>query len=176
MHDPQNASGPYTRYAYWAEDLDGYLDASQVNDPNAVNTRANGTGIGTTPGEIAMFTIFAPTQQAVNPTPAPVTNLLGSTETEAQNKRPLLFTVPTVQQIAQTTPDLAGPNLAARLGIDTAEQNLVPLGYGYGRNDTNQIGEGYPKTPINPVSQLGLNGNQAGKFGNLTTVMPTFVN
>src|SRR5205814_374259 len=24
MHDPQNASGPYTRYAYWAEDLDGY--------------------------------------------------------------------------------------------------------------------------------------------------------
>ena len=92
------------------------------------------------------------------------------------NSRPLLFTVPTVQQIAATTPDLAGPNLAVRLGIDTAEQILVPLGYGYGRNDATQIGEGYPKAPINPVSQLGLNGNQAGKFGNLTTVMPNFVN
>src|SRR5438105_13196752 len=102
MHDPQNASGPYTRYAYWAEDLDGYLDASQVNDPNAVNTRANGTSNGTSPGEIAMLTIFAPTQQTVNPTPAPVTNLLGSTETDAQNKRPLPFTVPTVTPIAPT--------------------------------------------------------------------------
>jgi Tfp pilus assembly protein FimT len=174
MRDPQDAPSPaphnlpYTRYAYWAEDLDGYLDASQVNDPNAVNARANGTSNGTSPSEIPMFTIFAPTQQIPAPNPTPVTNLVSN--------RSLLFTVPTVQQIAQTTPDLAGPNLAVRLGIDTAEQNLVPLGYGYGRNDTNQIGEGYPKTPINPVSQLGLNGNQAGKFGNLTTVMPTFVN
>ena len=36
MRDPQDAPAPaphnlpYTRYAYWAEDLDGYLDASQV--------------------------------------------------------------------------------------------------------------------------------------------------
>src|SRR4029077_17900703 len=55
MRDPQDTATapahnlPYARYAYWAEDLDGYLDASQVGDPNAVNTRANGTGIGTTP-------------------------------------------------------------------------------------------------------------------------------
>src|SRR5437762_3853709 len=168
MHDPQNASGPYTRYAYWAEDLDGYLDASQVNDPNAVNTRANGTSNGTSPGEIAMFTIFAPTQQTVNPTPAPVTNLLGSTETDAQNKRPLLFTVPTVQQIAATTPDLAGPNLAVRLGIDTAEQNLIPFGYGYGS-------EGQLKTNLNPISQL--RGNIPGKFGNpLGAALPNFQN
>ena len=168
MRDPQNASGPYTRYAYWAEDLDGYLDASQVNDPNAVNIRANGTSNGTSPGEIAMFTIFAPTQQTVNPTPAPVTNLLGSTETDAQNKRPLLFTVPTVQQIAATTPDLAGPNLAVRLGIDTAEQNLVPLGYGYGS-------AGAPKTNLNPLS--GLKGNIPAKFATpLSAALPNFVN
>src|SRR5438552_12331379 len=172
MRDPQNASGPYTRYAYWAEDLDGYLDASQVNDPNAVNTRANGTGIGTSPGEIAMFTIFAPTQQTVNPTPAPVTNLLGSTETDAQNKRPLLFTVPTVQQIAATTPDLAGPNLAVRLGMDNnpGEQNLVPLGYGYGS-------EGNTKQIINPLSSLGNGNNLANKWARpITAAMPNFVN
>src|SRR4029077_7854716 len=95
----------------------------------------------------------------------------------------LLFTVPTLQQIAQSSPsqapspNVAGPNLAVRLVGDNnpGEQILVSLGYGYGRDDTNQIGEGYPKAPINPVSQLGLNGNQAGKFGNLTTVMPNFV-
>ena len=43
MRDPQDTATapahnlPYTRYAYWAEDLDGYLDASQVNDPNAIS-------------------------------------------------------------------------------------------------------------------------------------------
>ena len=184
MRDPQDTAPapahnlPYTRYAYWVEDLDGYLDASQVNDPDTVNSRANGTSNGTSPGEIAMFTIFAPSQQTVGPTPGPVASLVGVTEAQAQIKRPLLLTVPTVQQLAATNPDVAGPNLAVRLGVDNnpGEQILVPLGYGYGRDDTNQIGEGYPKTPINPVSQLGLNGNQAGKFGNLTTVLPGFVN
>ena len=165
MRDPQDAPAPaphnlpYTRYAYWAEDLDGYLDASQVGG----QARASGTS----PKEIAMWTVFNPTAQT-DPNTTAATNLI--------NNRPLLFTVPTVQQIAATTPDLAGPNLAVRLGIDTAEQILIPLGYGYGRNDATQIGEGYPKAPVNPVSQLGLNGNQAGKFGNLTTVMPNFVN
>src|SRR5213595_3400593 len=117
MRDPQNASGPYTRYAYWAEDLDGYLDASQVGGQARTS--------GTSPQEIAMFTIFAPTQQT-DPGNTAATTLI--------NDRPLLFTVPTVQQIAATTPDLAGPNLAVRLGMDSnpGEQNLVPLEYGYG--------------------------------------------
>jgi len=168
MRDPQDAAAPpahnlaYTRYSYWVEDLDGYLDASQVGGKPRTN--------GTSPGEIAMFTIFDPSKQTDDGTIAAANNLLSN--------RPLLFTVPTVQQLAATNPDLAGPNLAVRLGVDNnpGEQNLVPLGYGYGRNDANQIGEGYSKTPINPVSQLGLNGNQAGKLGNLTTVMPNFVN
>jgi hypothetical protein len=120
-----------------------------------------------------MFTIFAPTQQTINPTPAPVNNLLGSTETEAQNKRPLLFTVPTVQQIAATTPDLAGPNLAVRLGMDNnpGEQNLVPLGYGY-------TGEGQPKSNLNYyISQLlsHTNGN-GGALIPLGTALPAFQN
>jgi len=172
MRDPQDTAAPpahnlaYTRYAYWVEDLDGYLDASQVGGQARTN--------GTSPGEIAMFTIFDPADQT-DPGNTAATTLI--------NNRSLLFTVPTVQQIAATTPDVAGPNLAVRLGVDNkwgnnpgGEQNLVPLGYGYGRNDATQVGEGYPKTPINPVSQLGLSGNQAGKFGNLTTVMPGFVN
>ena len=172
MRDPQDTAPPpthnlpYTRYAYWVEDLDGYLDASQVGG----QTRTNGTS----PGEIAMFTIFDPADQT-DPGNTAATTLI--------NNRPLLFTVPTLQQVAQSSPspapspDVAGPNLAARLGVDNnpGEQNLIPLGYGYGKNDATQIGEGYSKTPINPVSQLGLSGNQAGKFGNLTTVMPGFV-
>jgi hypothetical protein len=183
MRDPQDTAPPpahnlaYTRYAYWVEDLDGYLDASQVNDPNAVSLRANGTSNGTSPGEIAMFTIFAPSQQTVGPTPAPVVNMIGSTEAQAQAQRPLLLTVPTMQQIAATNPDVAGPNLAVRLGADNnpGEQNLVPLGYGYGRNDASQLGEGYPKMPINPVSQFRPNGNQIGQFANIVnTAMPNF--
>lgn len=176
MRDPQDTAPPpthnlgYTRYAYWVEDLDGYLDASQVNDPNAVSSRANGTGSGTSPGEIAMFTIFNPAQQIVGPTPGPVTNLIGSTEAQAQSQRPLLLTVPTVQQIANTSPDVAGPNLAVRLGVDNnpGEQNLVPLGYGYGT-------EGQGKNPINPVSQLRTNGNQIGPFASaVSNAMPNF--
>src|SRR5205814_9302916 len=134
--DPQDtATAPahnlsYTRYACWSEDLDGYLDASQVGGQARTD--------GTSPKEIAMFTIFAPTQQ---------TDLGNTAATTLINDRPLLFTVPTLQQVAQTTPDLAGPNLAVRLGIDTAEQNLVPLGYGYGS-------AGNPKLTINPVSNL----------------------
>src|SRR5436190_13011981 len=151
MRDPQNASGPYTRYAYWAEDLDGYLDASQVGG----QARASGTS----PKEIAMWTVFNPTPQTDPNTTAATTSI---------NSRPLLFTVPTVQQIAATTPDLAGPNLAVRLGIDTAEQNLVPLGYGYGS-------AGAPKTNLNPLS--GLKGNIPAKFATpLGAALPNFVN
>jgi hypothetical protein len=178
MRDPQDtAQAPahnlaYTRYSYWVEDLDGYLDASQVNDPNALSSRANGTSIGTSPGEIGMFTIFAPSQQTVGPTPAAVVNMIGSTNLQAQTKRPLLLTVPTMQQIAATNPDAAGRNLAVRLGQDNnpGEQNLVPLGYGYG----NGI-EGQSKYPINPVSQFGPNGNHVGQFANqISNAMPNF--
>jgi Putative Ig domain len=157
MRDPQDTATapahnlPYARYAYWAEDLDGYLDASQVGGQARTS--------GTSPQEIAMFTIFAPTQQS-DPGNTAATTLI--------NDRPLLFTVPTVQQLAATTPDVAGPNLAVRLGIDTAEQNLVPLGYGYGSG-------GQLKTPLNPISQFGKNGGK--KFATpISNAMPAFAN
>src|SRR5947207_5462313 len=134
MRDPQDTATapahnlPYTRYAYWAEDLDGYIDASQVGGQARTS--------GTSPQEIAMWTVFNPTPQT-DPNTTAATTLI--------NSRPLLFTVPTVQQIAATTPDLAGPNLAVRLGMDNnpGEQNLVPLGYGYGS-------EGNTKQILNP--------------------------
>ncbi len=159
MRDPRDTGTapahnlPYTRYAYWAEDLDGYLDASQVGGQPRIT--------GTSPQEIAMFTVFKPNLQTDDSSTAATTLI---------NNRPLLFTVPTVQQIAATTPDLAGPNLAVRLGIDTAEQNLVPLGYGYGS-------EGNPKQIINPLSNLGNGNNLANKWARpITAAMPNFVN
>lgn len=165
MRDPQDAATapahnlPYSRYAYWAEDLDGYLDASQVGG----QARSNGTN----PQEIAMFTIFAPTQQTDPGTTAASTLI---------NNRPLLFTVPTVQQVAATTPDVAGPNLAVRLGMDNnpGEQNLVPLGYGYPRDDQNKTGEGYPKNNLNSYFPLG-NGNAVGQVP-LGSSLPAFKN
>jgi hypothetical protein len=110
-----------------------------------------------------MFTIFDPAAQT-DPGNTAATNLI--------NNRSLLLTVPTVQQIAATNPDVAGPNLAVRLGRDNnpGEQNLVPLGYGYGT-------EGQAKTPINPASTLRPNGNQIGPFeSKVTTAMPNFAN
>lgn len=166
MRDPQDAASPaphnlpYTRYAYWVEDLDGYLDASQVGG----QTRTNGTS----PKEIAMFTIFDPADQT-DPGNTAATTLISN--------RSFLLTVPTVQQIAATSPDVAGPNLAVRLGVDNnpGEQNLVPLGYGYSRNDTTHVGEGYPKMAINPVSQFRPQGNQIGQFATIvSTAMPNF--
>src|SRR5438874_6906275 len=159
MRDPQDTETapahnlPYTRYAYWAEDLDGYLDASQAGGQARTN--------GTSPKEIAMFTVFAPTQQT-DPGNTAATTLI--------NDRPLLFTVPTLQQIAATIPDAAGPNLAVRLGVDNnpGEQNLIPLGYGYGS-------EGQLKTNLNPISQL--RGNIPSKFATpLGAAMPGFQN
>src|SRR5947207_9275138 len=82
MRDPRDASAPappslpYTRYAYWAEDLDGYLDASQVGG----QARASGTS----PKEIAMWTIFNPTAQT-DPNTTAATTLI--------NERALLLTV-----------------------------------------------------------------------------------
>jgi type II secretory pathway pseudopilin PulG len=167
MRDPQDAPSPaphnlpYTRYSYWVEDLDGYLDASQVG--------GQPRSIGTQPGEIAMFTIFDPSQQTDPGNTYATTQLIPN--------RSLLFTVPTLQQLAPTTPDVTGPNLAVRLGVDNrwgsnagGEQNLIPLGYGY-------LTEGQVKSPINPVSQLGLNGNQIGPFAAaVSNAMPNFEN
>lgn len=165
MRDPQDAPSPaphnlpYTRYAYWVEDLDGYLDASQVGGQTQRTS-------GTDPHEIAMFTVFDPADET-DPGNTAATTLI--------NNRPLLLTVPTVQQLANTTPDVAGPNLAVRLGVDNkwrnnpgGEQNLVPLGYGYGT-------EGQGKSPINPVSQFRPQGNQIGQFATIvSTAMPNF--
>src|SRR5438128_2546312 len=86
MRDPQDAPSPaphtlsYTRYSYWVEDLGGYLDASQVNDPLEFNARAGLSPspsppytAGTNPGETGMFTNCSPSQPAIrdaSPTPA----------------------------------------------------------------------------------------------------------
>jgi hypothetical protein len=159
MPDPQDTATapahnlPYTRYAYWAEDLDGYLDASQVGGQARTS--------GTSPQEIAMFTVFAPTAQS-DPGNTAATTLI--------NNRALLFTVPTLQQVAQTTPDVAGPNLAVRLGVDTAEQNLTPLGYGY-------TGEGQPKSNLSTTLANAQQGNRNSSNtigGAITGALPGF--
>ena len=144
MRDPQDPAGKIPiAVCLWVEDLGGYLDASQVGGQARTN--------GTSPGEIAMFTVFNPAAQTDPGDTYASTQLIPN--------RPLLLTVPTLQQLAPTTPDVTGPNLAVRLGRDKkpGEQNLVPLGYGYSSCPTCvplPLGEGYSKTPINPVSQF----------------------
>ena len=134
---------PYQRYAFWIEDLGGYLDASIVgnsNGPGSLHQRI--TGIN--PREIALFTVFDPS----------LTNDSGNTIAKnLLDNRALLLTIPTLQQVASPPPaptptgqaDLTQPNLAVRLGIDIGgEQNLIPFGFGF-------RDEGKPKTNLNTI-------------------------
>ncbi len=153
LHDPNDSatSAPYTlpyqRYTYWVEDLAGYLDASQVG--NEINSGKHQRSNGTNPNELALFTIF----DAINPID------LGSTFAKNLiDNRALLFTVPTLQQVAPPPAgqlDVTQPNLAVQLGIDTGgEQNLVPFGYGYPA-----AVEGKAKTDLNSlISAKNVNG------------------
>lgn len=128
---------PYQRYAFWVEDLAGYVDASVAG--NESGTPAHVRASGTNPNEIALFTIF----DAANP------NDPGNTRAkDLIDNRAVLFTVPTLTQIPSPTPpgqDLTSPSLAVRLGIDgDGEQNLIPFGFGY-------QDEGAVKTNVNTV-------------------------
>lgn len=170
MHDPNDTSTaapytlPYQRYTFWIEDLAGYLDASQVGNENGAggkHQRANGVS----PNEVALFTIFDQAQPADSGTTL-AKNLI--------DNRALLFTVPTLQQVAASpapTPagqiDATQPNLAARLGIDSGgEQALVPFGYGYPN-------EGQPKTNLNPL----ITAKDVTSIANaITTALPNFRN
>ena len=171
IRDPNDAatapshSLPYQRYTFWIEDLSGYLDASVVGneDNSGLHQRTNGTN----PKEIALFTIFQPTQPTDTGKPTDSPKPLDKSLIDG---RALLFTVPTLKQVASPAPaDVTQPNLAVRLGVDTGgEQNLVPFGYEYPASV-----EGKPKadlkTLINSKDVLGI-------AGAITTALPNFKN
>src|SRR5207302_11185173 len=66
IHDPNDTATtapytlPYQHYTFWIEDLGGYLDGSVVG--NEANGGSHQRTNGTNPNEIALFTIFQPTQ------------------------------------------------------------------------------------------------------------------
>ncbi len=129
---------PYQRFTFWVEDLGGYLDASVVGNeagPGSSHQRTNGSNAN----EIALFTIFDPTS-ATDAGSTLAKNLI--------DNRGLLFTSPTLKQLAAPPPnqvDATQPNLVARMGIDdTGETNMIPLGFGF-------PGEGTAKTNLNTV-------------------------
>ena len=122
---------PYQRYTFWVEDLAGYVDAFVAG-----NTAGAGSGNArpldqstatkryqTTPGEIAMFTVFNTVPNA-DPGNTGAKNLISN--------RPFLLTVPMLKQLAPgaSNTDVTTPYLATRLTADF-ELPLVPYGYGY---------------------------------------------
>ena len=137
LHDPNDAatSAPYSlayqRYTFWVEDLGGYVDASvagNVADPSSANKRPLDQSTAakryqTTPGEIALFTIFDPILQ-------PDTG--GTGAKDLVSNRPLQYTVSTLKSIAPGpgNTDVTSPDLAARIQADS-ELPVVPFGYGY---------------------------------------------
>lgn len=162
IHDPEETATsppfdyPYQRYAFWAEDLAGYLDARIVGNEHGSGThlRANGTN----PNEIALFTVFAP-NASVDPGNTGAHDILF--------RRTALFTMPTIKEIvgANAGPDVVSANLAVRLGLDDGgEQNVIPRGYGYPN-------EGQPKTDLNA---LIASKNVSGIATAITTALPQF--
>ena len=162
---------PYQRYTYWVEDLGGYLDSSVVGNTADTTGNANKRPLDqstlakryqTTPGEIALFTIFDPTLQPDS----------GSTDAKKliQN-RSLLFTVPTLKQIAPgpSNADVTSPYLAARMQADS-ELPLVPYGYGY-------LDEGNISKPRVDINQQVTTGGTAAVTALATKIndnLPTF--
>lgn len=126
-----NHNRPYQRFAYWVEDLGGYVDASVAgNTAGAGNGNARPMDVTTAakryktlPSELAMFTIFTP-NAAADPGDTGAKPLISS--------RSLLFTTSTLHQLAPGTgnTDITTPVFATRLGADL-EQPIVPLGFGY---------------------------------------------
>jgi hypothetical protein len=155
---------PYSRYAFWIEDLGGYLDASVVGNENAGGShqRTNGTN----PNEIALFTIFDSTLATDSGT-TPAKTLI--------DNRAFLFTIPTLQQATSPAPaptpagqtDPTQSNLGVRLGIDNGgEQNVIPLGLGYPN-------EGTPKADLNALIKAADVNGIASAIG---ATLPNFKN
>ena len=142
---------PYQRYTYWVEDLGGYVDASVAGntaDAGSANKRPLDQSTAakryqTTPGEIALFTLFDPALQPDS----------GSTVAkDLINNRALQYTVATLKSIAPGpgNADITSQYLAARIQADS-EVPLVPYGYGY--QDEGNISK--PKTDINAQIAAG---------------------
>lgn len=120
--DPQF---PRIRYAYWAEDLAGYLDAGAVGNAdgtNDVHLRVDGRD----PKEISLFTLFDSSTD-VDPGNTAAKQLIS-------NRRMLLTPQSLLQATAQAspapTPSIVTENLAAGLHYDT-ELETIPFGFGY---------------------------------------------
>ncbi len=146
---------PYQRYTFWVEDLAGYVDASVAG--NIANGGANKRPLDqstlakrytTTPSELALFTLFDPSNAPVDPGNTGAELLVGN--------RALQLTTRTLKQVAPAlaTPDLLSPNVAVR-PIPDSEQALVPFGYGY-------VDEGNPaKARVDLAAQLQAGGDPA---------------
>jgi Tfp pilus assembly protein PilX len=131
---------PYYRYAFWTEDLAGYVDANVAGnlDDKTVNpSGVHGRSLGYDPKEVALFTLFNSALSYDD----------GSTYAKTLvGDHGLLFTRMTSRlgTTANSSDDKAcTASLVASLQTDQ-EQTIIPLGMVY-KN------EGQPKTNINSV-------------------------
>lgn len=161
---------PYQRYTFWIEDLAGYVDATisgNTAGPASGNARPLDKSTAakryqTTPGEIAMFTLFKPAL-AVDPGDTGAKDLIAN--------RALLFTVPTLRQLAPGSgnTDITTPLLAVRLHSDS-ELAVVPYGFGY--KDEGKVTA--PKLQINDQVTTGGAAGVAAIAQKINDNLPTF--
>jgi len=116
---------PNIRYSFWTEDEAGYVDASKAgNIDGAAQTHIRTDG--SSPKDLALFTIFAPTLASDSGTTA---------ARNAVMNRFLLITPESIAQIADypTSPDLVSRAVASLSagGRDFVEREIIPAGFGY---------------------------------------------
>lgn len=161
---------PYQRYTFWIEDLAGYVDAAVAGNTagsSSENVRPLDKSTAakryqTSPGEIAMFTLFKPAV-AVDPGDTPAKDLTGN--------RALLFTIPTLRQLAPgaSNTDVTTPVLATRLHKDL-EVPLVPYGFGYKDEGSATL----PKLQINDQVKTGGSAAVLAIAQKINDNLPTF--
>jgi hypothetical protein len=124
---------PVMRFAYWTEDLGGYLDAQVVGNIDSSWGNRHSRRYATNGSDISLYSLF--TNAAFDTG--------GTTAGPIITNRSYLFTPETIRQVVSddTQRKIASSNLVANIGHDS-EQAVIPYGFGY-------VDQGKPKYKIN---------------------------
>lgn len=141
------------RYAYWVEDLAGYIDAMAAGNSNGVggkHIRSNGTS----PSDIALYIAMEPTN----------TNGISTNAMKVIANRQNFLSSSTVLQCVQSNLASNTANAVAVSGISDLEQDIVPIGRAY-------ASQGLFKTNIN---SFVTNTNVTGLASYISSNLPMF--
>jgi hypothetical protein len=148
----RSASGDVVaRFCYWVEDLQGKIDIDIAGNLNGHGQTHSRTNWPPTPDQIALFTIFNPSESSDPGTPV---------AKEIIDKKGDLPTIKSLLQITNSITDETNSPVDPRayftkgLGYEASAPQMIPYGHGY-------LDEGKPKVALNeaiasPTSSMNV--------------------